>query len=271
MSPLWRDEIGLFLAPKRIVLARMKRGIRPVNVAERTVAVETGEAHSWDAAIETLDVSLEDPSWHRANLRLIVADNFARYAIVPWSDNLSNEDERIQHARLCMANTFGDVVSQWTVTVSDAPPGSSQVACAIPTALLERIRALAELRDLKIKSVQPQLIAAFNGWRNQLPRGDAWFVTIDEGSLAAAHFTATQWDCVRSVRIGADWEVELKRLQTFGRLARTGGGESRVYVDAPQWLRDKSGSVDHGFEWLNDAPPSPDSGNHFPLLQRLYA
>ena len=53
------------------------------------------------------------------------------------------------------------------------------------------------------------------------------FVTLDEGSLAAVHFNAKQWDYVRSVRIGADWEVELKRLQTFGRLARSGCGQSK--------------------------------------------
>ena len=271
MSPLWRDEIGLFVAPRRIVIARMKRGIRPVNMDERNIVVATRETNSWEAALDTLQICLEDPTWHAANLRLIIADTYARYAIVPWSDKLSDADERIQHARLCMGTTFGDVVSQWTVTVSDAPPGSAQVACAIPTALLDRIRSLTEPHNLKIKSVQPQLIAAFNGWRDKLPRGDAWFVALDEGSLAAAHFTATQWDYVRSVRIGTDWEVELKRLQTFGRLARTGGEEPKVYVDAPRWLREKAAGADRGFEWLEESPAGSDAGDRFALLQRIYA
>lgn len=271
MSPLWRDEIGLFVAPTRIVLARMKRGIQPVNVAERNIIVATRETHSWEAAIDALEVCLEDSAWHGANVRMIIADHWARYSIVPWSDALSDEAERVQHARLCMANTFGDVVSQWTVTVSDAPPGSSQVACAIPTALLDRIRPVIESHDLKIKSVQPQLIAAFNGWRDKLPRGDAWFVALDAGSLAAAHFTSTEWDCVRSVRIGTDWEIELKRLQTFGRLARTGNEESRVYVDAPKWIRDRAGNADPGFEWLAQTSGEAESEDRFPLLQRIYA
>jgi hypothetical protein len=249
----------------------MKRGIRPVNVGERNVIVATRDGHSWEAALDTLELCLEDPSWHEAGLRLIIADTFARYAIVPWSDDLSDDAERMQHARLCMASTFGDVVSQWTVTVSDAPPGMSQVACAIPTALLDRVRSIADVQGLKINSVQPQLIAAFNGWREQLPRRNAWFVTLDEGSLAAAHFSAGQWDCVRSVRIGSDWEVELKRLQTFGRLARTGAEYSRVYVDAPKWLREKATGADTGVEWLADPMLDADAGDRFSLLQRMYA
>jgi len=271
VSPLWRDEIGLVVAPGRIVIARMKRGIRPVNACERHIAVATREWTSWEAAIDALEVCLEDPQWHNANVRLIIADHWARYAIVPWSDELSDAAERVQHARLCMSNTFGDIVSQWTVTVSDAPPGASQVACAIPTALLDRIRYVTEPHDLKIKSMQPNLIAAFNGWRENLPRADAWFVALEEGSLAAAHFNASQWDCVRSVRIGADWEVELKRLQTFGRLAQGNGGQSRVYVDAPKWLRDKASGADPGFEWLDDGAGNGDAEERFPLLQRIYA
>jgi hypothetical protein len=270
VSPLWRDEVGIFVAPKRIAIARMKRGVRPANVAERRITVENGDPTQWEPALQALDACLEESVWHTANLRMIIADHWARYSIVPWSDALSDEDERLQHARLIMANTFGDVVSQWTVTLSDAPPGSAQVACAIPTALLDRLRAVTDSCNLRLKSVQPYLIAAFNGWCSKLPRGNAWFVALDEGSLAAAHFSSNQWDYVRSVRIGSDWEVELKRLQTFGRLARTSAEPSPVFVDAPRWLRDKAAGSDHGIEWLND-DAHDGADERFALLQRIYA
>lgn len=251
-------------------MARMKRGIRPINVAERNIAVDTRETHQWEAALSTLDHCLEDKAWQDANLRLIVADHWARYVMVPWSDELSGDAERLQHARLCMANTFGDIVAQWTITISDAPPGFPQVACAVPSILLDRLRLMAEAHGLRIKSVQPHLIASFNGWRAKLPRGGAWFVTLDEGSIAAAHFSSTHWDSVRSVRIGNDWEVELRRLQTFGRLVRSTEETSRVLVDAPRWLREKSIGRPRDFEWLDDADGA-GSADRFALLQRMYA
>jgi hypothetical protein len=271
VSPLWRDEVGLYVAPKRIVLTRMKRGIRAVHVAERNIAVDTGDTNQWEAALGTLEGCLADTTWHHANARLIVSDHWCRYAIVPWSDALSDQAERIQHARYCLANTYGEVVTQWTVTVNDAAPGTSQIACAIPTALLNGIQALTEPNGLRVMSVQPQLIAAFNGWRGKLPRGGAWFVSLEEGSLAAAHFTPSSWDRVRSVRIGNDWEVELKRLQTFGRLARTSADEGRVYVDAPKWLRDKANGSEYDFEWLDDGSADAATADRFALLQRMYA
>jgi hypothetical protein len=270
VSPLWRDEVGVYVSPRRIVLTRMRRGIRPSNVAERNCPVENGETNQWEPALEVLGSCLEDATWHGAIGRLVVANHWARYAMVPWSDALSDQNERIQHARYCLSKTYGDVVTQWTVTLNEAPPGVPQVACAIPTDLLDTISRMTEPRGLRVISVQPQLIAAFNSWRGKLPRGGAWFVTLEEGSLAAAHIAGNGWDRVRAVRIGNDWEVELKRLQTFGRLASANAEEGRVYVDAPQWLREKAGAGEAAFEWLeDDVRGGPNS--RFALLQRMYA
>ena len=94
MSPLWRDEVGLYVAPRCIVLSRMRRGLHPVNVAERNCLVESGDTNQWEPALETLEACLEDTTWHEAAGRLIVANHWARYAMVPWSDALSDQEER---------------------------------------------------------------------------------------------------------------------------------------------------------------------------------
>jgi hypothetical protein len=271
VSPLWRDEVGFYVSPRRVVLTRMKRGIRPLHVAEQNIFVDSGETNEWEPALDALNACLDDATWHGAAGRLIVANHWARYAIVPWSDALSDQSERIQHARHCLGKIYGEVVMQWTVTMNEAAPGTPQVACAIPTALLRAIHELTDRRGLRVKSVQPQLITAFNSWRGKLSKGPAWFVTLEEGSLAAAHFTAAGWDGVHSVRIGSDWAVELKRLQTFGRLARSNAEEGPVHVDAPQWLRSQVDVSEPGFKWLDEGSADPAASNRFALLQRIYA
>jgi hypothetical protein len=249
----------------------MKRGLRPINIAESDTPVVNGESHQWEQALDTLQAALEETTWHRAAGRLIVADHWARYAIVPWSDALTDQDERIQHARFCLAKTYGDVVSQWTVTLNESAPGTAQVVCAIPSVLLAKIQDLTEMRGLRVRSVQPQLIASFNSWRSRLAKGGGWFVTLEEESLAAAHFTDSGWDRVHSVRIGNDWETELRRLQTFGRLARSSAAEGTVYVDAPSWLRSRANAAGDDIRWLDDDSTNASGSERFALLQRLYA
>jgi len=149
------------------------------------------------------------------------------------------------------------------VRVSDAPPNVAQVACTIPAPLIAAVRAACEKYAVKLVSLQPQLIAAYASFRHCLPKASAWFVTVEQGSLAAARIGNNGWDRVHTVRIGPDWTRELKRLQAFGTIASNNPEEGCVYVDAPHTWRVVAGAAGKGLHWLEE-PSGPLS-----TLQRL--
>ena len=258
MSPLWRDEIGIYVAPHRLALTRLARGVRPKTVGAAAWTNElSGDTH-WSAALSALDSLLATPDWQGAAARIVLSDHWARYAMVPYSAALSGAAERLTHARHVLTDIYGEIVAEWKVTLANGRPAAAQLACAVPTALIEELRAMLMRHKIPLKSLQPQLVSAYNHWRGQLPDGGAWFVSIEQGSLAAARLGRGGWDRVHSVRIGADWTVELRRLQTFGRLANAQAQEGRVYVDAPAALRIAAGSSAPDLVWL-DEPKAGDS------------
>ncbi len=263
MSPLWRDEIGAHLSPRRLCLVRMKRGVKPTLSAEHEEEFEPRQLTDWAAALQGLDAMLTQPGWQGAPLRVVVADSWVRYAIVPWVAELNSGDEKLVHARQLLASAYGDAVNDWEVRLSEAPPGFPRVACTIPVALLEGVRAVCAKQQVKLLSLQPQLVAAYDGWRHRLPSAGAWFVTVDEGTLAAARIGPSGWDRVHSVRIGVDWTRELKRLQTFGRLASVSPEEGQVFVDAPQAWREVAGTAAQDLQWLEE------EAGELTTLQRL--
>lgn len=257
MSPLWRDEVGVYLSPHRLCLVRMKRGVRPVMAAEHELRFESVKGDSWTAPLAALDKLLAEPVWSGAHTRVVVADHWVRYAVVPWVAALSSAEERLAHGRQILAGLYGEAVAAWDVRISDAPPQTTRVACAVPRDLLEAVRGACLSHGNALVSLQPQLVAAFEAWRGHLPPAKAWFVSVEPGSLAAARLTRQGWDRVHAVRIGADWLRELRRLQTFGRLASTSPEEGQVYVDAPQaWREVAAGSgtagEDAGLNWLEE-------------------
>lgn len=268
MSPLWRDEVGVYLSPHRLCLVRMKRGVRPAMAAEHELRFEGVKGDSWTAPLAALDKLLADSSWSGAHTRVVIADHWVRYAVVPWVAALSSGDERLAHGRQILAGLYGEAVAGWDVRISDAPPGATRIACAVPPELLARLQAAATASGSTLLSLQPQLIAAYETWRQFLPPANAWFVSIEQGSMAAARMGRNGWDRVHGVRIDADWLRELKRLQTFSRLASHNPQDGRVYVDAPHaWREVAAGTpagVDGGaLEWLEE-PPGP-----LTTLQRL--
>ncbi len=271
MSPLWRDEIGVHLAQRRACLVRLRRGLHPAVVAEEGLS-DPDAGPGWDAPLTMTDQEFRDRQWSDARLRVVVADLWVRYAVVPWSDVLSSEADQNAHARALMEGVFGGDMSDWMVSVADAPPGAARLASAISMELMQSIRDLAAAHRLRLASVQPQLIVAYNNWLHRLPQSEcAWFVTVDHGSLAALRLGKSGVDRVHAVRIGPDWELELKRLQTFGRLSRTSVADGRVYADLPDALRAVHAEAFADLEWLDERNPPLNTLQQLAHLRRRTA
>jgi hypothetical protein len=268
VSPLWRDEVGAYLSPHRLCLVRMKRGAKPTPLAEHEMRFEGAKTDSWAAALEAFASMLAQPPWAGARTRVVIADHWARYAIVPWSAALNSAQERLAHGRQLLTSLYGEAVADWDVRISEAPPQATRVVCAVPGELIAGVRSACAAQGSTLLSLQPQLVAAYEAWRACLPQSNAWFVSVEQGSLAAARLGPHGWDRVHSVRIGSDWVRELKRLQTFGRLASNSPQEGQVYVDAPHAWREVATGTAHaadasGLQWLEE-PNEPMT-----TLQRL--
>ena len=270
MSPLWRDEIGIYLAPRKLAVVRRARGVRPRIVAATELAVPAGTFGDVGPALARLADVLTEPTWHAAPARVVVADPWARYGIVPWPTARLDSAGRLTHARYVLGDTYGETVADWAVALADTPPGLSYVACAMPPTLRGALEDTLAPAQLTLVSLQPQLVVAFNAWRHRLPADDAWFVSMDDGALSAVHLSGGAWDRVHMARLSPDWRVELERLEAFCRLTRSTGAAGRMFVDAPLWMR-QAAAPSAGIEWLEEGPGEAGQAHQLALLQRMYA
>jgi hypothetical protein len=270
VSPLWRDEITIFLAQRKLTLVRRGRGLRPRIVAATELAVPAGAFGDLDPVLARLADVLAEPTWHGAAARVVVADQpWARYGIVPWPATRLDPAARLTHARCVLADSYGEAVADWCVTLADTPPGQSYVACAMPAGLRTALEdALAPAR-LALVSLQPQLVVAFNAWRHRLSGDDTWFVSVDDESLSAVHLSHGAWDRVHMARLSKDWGVELERLLAFGRLTRAAGGVGRMFVDAPAWMRGGV-AASAGVEWVEERQDEGGLARERALLKRSH-
>jgi len=271
VSPLWRDEVGVHLSPRRVLMLRVARGFKRTVTATHEHAIICGDVNDWRAPLGVLDQLLDRSQWQNASLRVVLADCWVRYGLVPWSTQLRSADEQASHARQVMVRLYGNAVSEWEICLSQTPPGHARVACAIPPELLLTVRELRARHRMKLTSLQPHLLAAYDNWRHRLPASGAWFVTIGEGTLAAARLGSKAWDRIHSVRIGSDWTRDLKRLQTFGRLACASPEEGHVYVDAPLEWRKEAGPVGKDLHWLEDDSRLTSTLHQLGRMRRLAA
>ncbi len=67
MSPLWRDRMQVFLAPGRVDLARLQRGIKPKQAARLAAACEQKPGlPAWEAPLEQFEQN-DRKCWRRGH------------------------------------------------------------------------------------------------------------------------------------------------------------------------------------------------------------
>src|SRR5260370_42378226 len=89
VSPLWRDEVGIYLAQRRACLVRMRRGVRPTLAAEGGHA-DPAAAAGWEGALTLLEQQMNRGAWSAARVRGVPAGPWGRYSVAPWSGALGS-------------------------------------------------------------------------------------------------------------------------------------------------------------------------------------
>jgi AcrR family transcriptional regulator len=133
-------------------------------------------------------------------VRVVVSDHFVRYVIARWREDLRSPAERQAFIHHSFRETYGPAVEGWTLREDHGSHGRASLACAIDSALLEALRGIFRLARMRVASVQPLFMAAFNRHRRAMGADGAFFV-YESGRLCGACFGGEEWLSISNVRV----------------------------------------------------------------------
>ena len=249
MSLLWRDQLRIVLSPDSVFLLRLGKGLRPKVVTRQLVPCSPSatDAAPWTAALHALQDKLPALGGRRMEATVVLSNHFVRYALVPWSDQLNSDSEEQAYVRHCFSRTYGDDAEAWAVRMSANGAGGSQVVSAIDQALLDGLERISAASGLRLVSVQPHLMAAFNYWRHRLAGPTVWFVLAERGRLCLSLLKHGRWISLHTMKTGDGWPAELPRLlERELCLVDDGGKRGTVFLSAPEQVDE---SVFTGSGW----------------------
>lgn len=208
MSLSWPERASLGLCPDRLLVGR--------GAAARVISVAPADGTSaWRAALEALPAALGERAPRR--LTVILSHHFLRYALLPWNAALQSEEAWRAYAEHRLAAIYGAPAAPWVLRVAATAPRGARIACAVEQALIDALQAKLRERGVRLASVQPHLMAAFNRSRRRLRGASCWLVVAEAGRLALALIERGAWCSLRTRRAGEDWREALPAL-----LAREG-------------------------------------------------
>jgi len=208
---LWRNHLRISIGAESVVLAAYERGLRPGRGRTRVTPVQGNPNDpEWRGALDALPDALAGLRNH--DVSVVLADQFVRYVLLAWNPALKNEEQWLALARHRLGAVHGTPAADWDVKLTATAPSGPRLACAVDRELLGELAAKLVAANVRLVSVQPFLVAAFNRIRRAIGNGSCWLVIEEPRRLTLAFIQHGVWVAVRSRRTDAGWRAALPEL-----------------------------------------------------------
>lgn len=186
MSLLSPDRLTLLLAPDAVQALHTRGWVRRI-AALRRLPLHEAAPGDWSGHLDACATLLAQ--YQPKSLHVVLSDRLLRYLVLPWNPQVNGAQEEMALAHIAFEDTYGEQsAGEWTFTISHEKPGVNRLVCAMPTVLLDGLRALTATGKARLQSVRPNLTALMQGQRRALgPQG--WFIHMEGSRL-----TLLQWD-----------------------------------------------------------------------------
>lgn len=229
MSRLLPDRFVAVLGAQGVGLCR-RQGRQQHWLA--SVAVEAGREQLAEVALDALATLLASHACKGGRLSVVLAAQYCRFCLVPWSEGITRPQEFEVYARACFERCYGQSLDDWAIVLSPEPAGCARIAAALPDALLQGLATRCRTAQLKLEAVQPYLMAAWNHFAGQVPGNDFLFALAEPQRCVYLLARAGGWQQIRSQGVG-DSDPELAALLARECNLHAGEGDLRLFVHAP--------------------------------------
>ncbi|MEO8009665.1 MAG: hypothetical protein ABI728_14245, partial [Betaproteobacteria bacterium] len=163
MSLSWRERLTITLSPQQVTVARTSRGLRPAVTECEALICAGGDARpNWQPALDALRAWLTRPVRKAVDVQIVLSNHFVRYLLIAWNPDLVTDQEELAFARVRFHRVYGDMAENWTLKLSRPKPDMAGVASAVEQPLLDALTAAMTNPVLRLRSIQPGLMATFN-------------------------------------------------------------------------------------------------------------
>ncbi len=215
MLPLLRDKSVIAIGKDRLSALRLHSG---KVIAKQSLPI-SGDV------LPALSEFLKEILFKKTDATVILSNHFMRYAVLPWNETYLSDKEMLAIAQHRFAENYGD---GWEIRLNDSAAQAPILACATPKDLISGVLAKFSSSGIRLKSIQPYLMHAFNSARKKIPSEPAWFVLEENGLFCIARIGNGQWKSVRLLR-SEKWEEAMLAIEREALMSEEKVGQ-KIYL-----------------------------------------
>ncbi len=192
VSAAWCDA-GWFRARAELSPARSRS--RPARAAAKIHPNPGAQPLTLSTA------ALREPRGRVGRVEIVLSDHFVRYLLIPWSEGLVGDSERLGFARLAFRDLYGHLADAWDLCLDEQPAGQASFACAVDRALASSLREVVARAGGQLAALIPSLADCINRHRSALKAPEFCLAAAEPGRVSLAFRSRGGWQAVRSRRI----------------------------------------------------------------------
>lgn len=233
LSRLLQARLTIGLSSDGIAIV-ITKGIKNTIVHQQFI---TDTRHAdWQSLVQQLDATLSQLKLASNSVcTLVLSSDFVRYLVLPALPFAMSESEKIAYIQAAYRDVYGAVTDDWHIKCDDAAPNQNMLAVAVDAQLMTALGQLATQHLFKLKSVQPQLMAAFNGVMPQISRKNGYLVLLERTKLMLMRLQNGQCQHLRTLTFSGDWQLDLQQaIQRESVLnEEIAAADKQLYIYAP--------------------------------------
>lgn len=190
----------------------------------------------WPSLLQQLDAALSQLKLPKNTpITVVLSSDFVRYLMLPAQSFAMSSAEKTAYVQAAYRDIYGAVADGWHIKCDDAAPDQNRLAIAVDAQLMTALSQLATQHHLKLKSVQPYLMAAFNGLMPKISRKNGYLVLLEQSKLLLIRLQNGQCQHLRTIAFNGDWQLDL--LQAIERESALNddraASDKQLFVYAP--------------------------------------
>lgn len=236
MSLLSRDELRVVLCRDQLQLVRVagkltRKGWACQVLDKKLVSFDPDPEMPWNAAVGKLETVLTGSAIRPQSASVVISNHFMRYAVVEVDKSLQKEAEQAAFIKHRFGQLYGACADTWELRLDQEYPGAPFLASAVEGQLLVALRDMFKRVNVKLQSVQPCLMTAYNRCLPELKGRDAWFVLFEQGMLCIAWLKGGYPGRVRTIKAADDWLEKLpETLEREAYLSELDGSAKEIVL-----------------------------------------
>jgi hypothetical protein len=217
VSLLLRDELRVVLCREKLQLVRIRsrltrKGWQYIVLGKDDFALEQDVESPWKSAIDMLATEILRLTSKPKLVRVVLSNHFLRYAIVDVDQSIRSKAEQVAFVKHRFVQTYGEAAESWELRLDQECPGAPYLASAVDGTMLFEIREIFAEAQIRLQSIQPCLMTAYNQSQSKFADKNAWFVLFEDGNLCIVWLKAGHPSAIRTIRAGEDWMERLPEI-----------------------------------------------------------